>query len=741
MTKRIIKNLQGAFDVYTFTDISTGFFPTASEVFKNESDKMVFKVLDIEQDPVRQGFQPGSFDLVIGSLVFHATRDLERTMTHVRQLLKPGGYLLILEITNTTTLTPGTIFGTLPGWWLGADDGRALSPGISSVEWDTLLRKTGFSGIDSITPDLHPLPFPWSLFCSQALDNRIQLLRNPLSVPQDLFPSSLADQDLLVIGGKSLKTCRLIGELGNLLRRHFKRIQYVKSLSGLQEVTTTPATTILSLTDIDGPVFKSLTPESFDGLKKVFEGAHPVLWITQDSRVDPFMNMIVGFGRTQLYENPTLTLQFLDVGTSEQLNSYIIAETLLRLSAMAIWAYNGTNIDILWSLEPEMALQRGNILIPRILDDSERNDRYNSSRRNISKYIDIHASSIQLKKAGDSYYLQEARSDSPREEEGMCTAPLIRVSYSSLMFFKLGQKKYSIVLGTVVNAAEQVIGLSETNGSVVRPAENLFVPCRVPAGSEATFVLTVAIHLVASSILSQLWPGDLVIVHEPNPLLASVISKHAAQQDVQIRFTSIQPTTEETQLLFLHPFSPQMRAITSRNDVSLFIDCTLKDSDSTFAPLLPNCEKKALATLVQKGLPISAVSKVGVKEVFRQALSEAEQGVSPIPSHNILSASDISTSNAKNIWSIMNWVSTNTAPVSIEPVDSRPLFSGNKTYWLAGLTGLLGTSLCDWMLRHGARHIAFSSRHPKIDENWLASIRSSGAVVEVFSWSESLFPP
>ncbi|KAN0078879.1 hypothetical protein V8E54_005392 [Elaphomyces granulatus] len=736
VTKGIMKNLQGAFNVYTFTDISTGFFPTAAEVFKNESDKMIFKALDIEQDPVHQGFQPGSFDLVIASLVLHATRNLERTMTHVRQLLKPGGYLIAFEITNAETLTTGTIFGTLPGWWLGADDGRVLSPGISSVEWDTLLRKTGFSGIDSITPDLLPLPFPWSLFCSQAVDNRIQLLRTPLSAPQESFLSSLAVQDLLVIGGKTLKTSRLVGELSNLLRRYFKRIQYVKDLSELQKVTATSATTVLSLTDIDGPVFKSLTPESFEGLKKVFEGAHPVLWITQDSKVDPFMNMIVGFGRTQLCENPTLTLQFLDVGTSEQLNSYIIAETLLRLAIMAIWAYKGTQSDILWSLEPEMALQRGNILIPRILDDPERNDRYNSSRRNISKYIDIQASSVQLKKVGNSYYLQEAGSNYMQEkEEGVYPAPLIRVSYSSLISFKLGQKKYSIVLGTVVDAAEQVIGLSEINGSVARLAENLFVPCRVPEGSEATFVLSAAIHLVASFILSHLSSGDLVIVHEPNHLLASAISKHAAQQGIKAIFSSIQSTTGESQSLFLQPFSPQMRVITSRNDVSLFIDCTLEDitraNSSTFAPFLPNCEKQALAALLQRGFPISAVS--GVKEMFRQALSEAERSVSPIPCLNIISSSEISALNTTKIWSVVDWVSTTTAPVSIETADSRRLFSGNKTYWLAGLTGLLGTSLCDWMLRHGARYIAFSSRCPKIDENWLASIRSSGAVVEVFS--------
>ena len=92
---------------------------------------MTFNTLDIEKDVAKQGFAEQSFDVVIASLVLHATNNLEATMRNVRKLLKPGGYLLMLEITDNDPMRFGFIFGGLPGWWLGQNDGRMLSPCVS----------------------------------------------------------------------------------------------------------------------------------------------------------------------------------------------------------------------------------------------------------------------------------------------------------------------------------------------------------------------------------------------------------------------------------------------------------------------------------------------------------------------------------------------------------------------------------------------------------------------------------
>lgn len=131
---------------YTFTDISPGFFPEARERLAAWQDMIDFQVLDIEGDTATQSLH-GQFDLVVASMVLHATKSLRNTLSNVRKLLKPGGKLLFMEATRDR-LDMQLIFGTLPGWWLGEHDGRETSPNVSTDIWDRRLREVGFSGID-----------------------------------------------------------------------------------------------------------------------------------------------------------------------------------------------------------------------------------------------------------------------------------------------------------------------------------------------------------------------------------------------------------------------------------------------------------------------------------------------------------------------------------------------------------------------------------------------------------------
>ena len=102
---------------YDFTDISSGFFEAAQEKFEAWKDLVRYKKLDIEQDPVKQGFENGTYDLIIACQVLHATKSMDHTMNNVRNLLKPGGKLLIMETTKDQE-DMQLVFGLLPGWWL-----------------------------------------------------------------------------------------------------------------------------------------------------------------------------------------------------------------------------------------------------------------------------------------------------------------------------------------------------------------------------------------------------------------------------------------------------------------------------------------------------------------------------------------------------------------------------------------------------------------------------------------------
>ncbi|KAK3938597.1 S-adenosyl-L-methionine-dependent methyltransferase [Diplogelasinospora grovesii] len=113
---------------------------------------MIFKPLDCEKDVLAQGYEEHSYDLVVASLVLHATTNLRRTLTNARRLLKPGGYLVMQEVTNNHLTRTGFLMSATPGWWLGKDDGRKLSPCVSELEWHKLLLECGFSGVDTATP-------------------------------------------------------------------------------------------------------------------------------------------------------------------------------------------------------------------------------------------------------------------------------------------------------------------------------------------------------------------------------------------------------------------------------------------------------------------------------------------------------------------------------------------------------------------------------------------------------------
>lgn len=109
---------------YDFTDVSTGFFDGAKHRLGGLANgRIEYKVFDAEKDPLEQGFEAESYDLIIASNVTHATRRIENTLYRVRALLRPGGGFMLLEITNHKVFY-NIIFGVFEGWRAGYDEGR-----------------------------------------------------------------------------------------------------------------------------------------------------------------------------------------------------------------------------------------------------------------------------------------------------------------------------------------------------------------------------------------------------------------------------------------------------------------------------------------------------------------------------------------------------------------------------------------------------------------------------------------
>ncbi len=163
---------------YAFTDISPLFTAKAEQKFGEQAEQseefpvMRYQVLDIEKDPVSQGFGAHQFDFVLAANVLHATQDLRQTLQNVHRLLAPGGMLLLLEGT-TPQGWMDLIFGMTEGWWRFADsDVRPTHPLLPASAWEALLHETGFKQTASISPEsatAHDNIWPADALPQQAL--------------------------------------------------------------------------------------------------------------------------------------------------------------------------------------------------------------------------------------------------------------------------------------------------------------------------------------------------------------------------------------------------------------------------------------------------------------------------------------------------------------------------------------------------------------------------------------------
>ncbi|KAJ0414844.1 hypothetical protein BJY00DRAFT_318416 [Aspergillus carlsbadensis] len=128
---------------YDFTDLSTGFFEPAKARLGDLGDVVEFRVLDAGRDAQEQGFEEGSYDLIVACNVIHATPRIDETLRHIRPLLKPGGKFLLLEVTQYSVIC-NIVFGLFEGWWSGYEEGRTKSPLLAPTEWYSRLERAGF---------------------------------------------------------------------------------------------------------------------------------------------------------------------------------------------------------------------------------------------------------------------------------------------------------------------------------------------------------------------------------------------------------------------------------------------------------------------------------------------------------------------------------------------------------------------------------------------------------------------
>ena len=172
-TAHVLESLPEGRVQFVFTDASPVFLAGAKEKFASRPD-IRYELLDIERPAVDQGFERGSYDVVVAANVLHATADLRATVENARSLLAGGGLLVLLEGIRPQPWID-LVFGLTSGWWRFADeDLRPSHPLLSESRWLQLLGEAGFVGAAAWKD-----PGDESLFAQAVL-----VARMPAAVPE-----------------------------------------------------------------------------------------------------------------------------------------------------------------------------------------------------------------------------------------------------------------------------------------------------------------------------------------------------------------------------------------------------------------------------------------------------------------------------------------------------------------------------------------------------------------------------
>ncbi|KAI8625190.1 Choline/Carnitine o-acyltransferase-domain-containing protein [Xylariaceae sp. FL1651] len=363
---------------YMFTDISSGFFDEVrSGLLKPWAHMLSFQALDLERDPIKQGFEPNAYDLIIAANVVHATASIRESLRSIRKLLKPGGVLGLVELTRSLTWG-GMIFGCLEGWWAGVHEGRVFGPVQDAEQWDGHLRAAGFSGVDMVAYDLPEPQRHSALLLSTALpevtndddahengasfgEERSKTL-TPIEVLSALpeISTSAAFLESLVLKLAKMNTNQRNVAMGNW------------SDSGVNDQCS-----YVIVDSAENRLITDATPEQFSRVMSLLSGATKLYWVTfagkiegkgkgKGSVVEPDNALVTGLTRVARAENNKLQCFTLDV-QDDVTTSH--SRVLVRDSIVQLIRSSEARMDLGAPLEFEFSLRGGLMRIQRLVTE------------------------------------------------------------------------------------------------------------------------------------------------------------------------------------------------------------------------------------------------------------------------------------------------------------------------------------------------------------------------------------
>ncbi|KAF5604792.1 polyketide synthase [Fusarium pseudocircinatum] len=288
-------------------------------------DFLKLKSLDINRDPVEQGFSTNTYDIILVNNILHTANSLSKTLANLRKLLVPGGAIALVGFSDISPAY-SLILGMNENMW--SDERCEQLPCPSNDEWNKLLQGTQFSGLEPATKTFDYIGQSCYCVISTAISSTQRLMVNILPGSQgSMF--GFADQ----------------------------------LASALAENGTASTITPTSLYDISSRFVYVVLDNGYSSLSEyeTLHKANNVLWINIPAgfSAQRDMNIISRFARDAQKDNESLKLVKLDV--KQEYPEYAdLLKVIMRIIQVSFQEDRGSRT------ESEYEYRDGRVLVPRV---------------------------------------------------------------------------------------------------------------------------------------------------------------------------------------------------------------------------------------------------------------------------------------------------------------------------------------------------------------------------------------
>lgn len=527
-------------DHFDLADSSSAALERAKPLFQDWAHSMDFKVLDLDENLNDQGFEIGGYDMIIAANTLYYVKNVTTSLNQVRQLMKPGGKLVMVELIRPPTLATETIFGVLPGYvpltcifssnsltrnrWWAAEDDRQSCPLLSELQWHDLLLESSFSGTDIVMNENEGPKSRSAMIVSTAL-NQTEVNKTA--------PSQCVK--VLSFGKWSPAFAKFAEDILSVLSQ--RGLDCSIGMLDLQAIEQD--ITYIVLDDKENALLSSPSAEEFETLKTLFITSKSLLWISGQEKITQNGNaakgLINGMARVARRENEGIKFITIDIQQDLANSGSEISKQVLDIAESSFWPASETE----QSNEHEFAIQDGTVMIPRVQPDTKFNewidravgdDRldtlpYHQSNRSLKLHVETPGLLSSLRFVEDEILAAPLRADEIEIE-----AKAYGVNFKDV-FIALGQ----MLPG--VNMIGEVAGVVTAVGSAMQGRYNVgdrvagvgaqpftsrarvkgLMSCRLPdsitftVGASIPIIYMTAYHCIVE--VARLRKGQTILIH------------------------------------------------------------------------------------------------------------------------------------------------------------------------------------------------------------------------------------